>query len=170
MKEIIDWIDNRMYERLGVGKFYGLCKLITDGSELYPRTVATKPEKVTPNDKYSLALYHRLIDASLVENEEISFGRSRKKQNNQRIRTVVMIEEKSEVDISDVYEAIPEEIILCDYKSVWIPADMSLIVDHDAVWTQEFGEANKDKYVMKYRLYALEYTIETVKCNADVCC
>lgn len=173
MKNIIDAIDQRTFELLGVGKFYGLCTLVVDAdrSENYPRTdVPTGAEKVTPNDKYPVAIYHRLLEGGLEENTDISFGRSIKKQNNQRIRTIVIIDFKSNVSISEVYEAIPEEVILCDYKSVLIPGDMGLITDQNSLWEQEWSTAYKDKYQMRYKIYALEYAIQYVKCKADVCC
>lgn len=170
MKEIIDLMDQRIFERLGVGKFYGLCKLTIDKNDTYPRTDNKTPEKVAPNDKYPLAIYHRLLDASIAENEEVSFGRIRKKQNAQQIRTIVLIDVKSNVTIEEVYNAIPEEVILCDYKSIWIPAEISLSFNQEAIREEEWGTAYADKFALRYNLYALEYTIETIKCDADVCC
>ena len=170
MKEIIDLMDQRIFELLGVGKFYGVCKITSSQSEIFPRTDNTKPEKVAPNDKYPVAIYHRLLDGSIADNEDLSFGRTKKRQNVQQIRTIVILDTKSDVTIEDVYEAIPDEVILCDYKSIWINSEINLNYNQNSIREEEWGTAYADKFEMRFNLYALEYSIEYIKCDADVCC
>ncbi len=169
MKDIVDEIDKALVSSIGKGKYYGLCKLVIDSNETYPVTDGITREKVTPNDLYKLAIYHRRLDSSINPDEDNSFGRTLRKRNDQKLRTVVLIEEKSGITIEDVYNALPDFLTIEDkYKSIHIQSDISLIFDHDAVWETEWPAAYKDKYQLRYKVYALEYIVEYITCE-NVC-
>lgn len=165
MKEIIDAIDVATDVNLDEPcKYYGLCdQTIDDQAERYPRTQGDRPEKVTPNDKFELAIYHRRLEGSINEDELLSFGRSKTKKNTQRIRTIVIIHDKCRVFIEDVINALPEKLVVENYKTVYVGVDISLNTNQDQVWVDEWAEAYK-KYQVRYKIYALEYTVEYVKC------
>ncbi len=169
MNAIIDEIDKALTSSLGNGKYYGLCKLVIDDSgTTYPVTEQDTKKKVTPDDLHKLAIYHRRLDSSINPDEVNSFGRTPTKRNDQKIRTVVIIKEDSGIEIEDVYNALPDFVTLDGYKSVFVQSDVSLIVDHDAVWTTEWDKAYKDKYQVRFKIYALEYIIEYITCT-NVC-
>jgi hypothetical protein len=165
MKEIIEAIDTATATSLGEPcKFYGLCQQTIDDQEgNYPRTLADKPEKVTPNDKHELAIYHRLLNGSIAEDGDLSFGRSKTKKNNQTIRTIVIIHDKCRIFIEDIINALPEKLTITDYQTVYVSSEISLNTNQDQIWVDEWAEAYK-KYQVRYRIYALEYIVEYIKC------
>src|SRR6478609_7526893 len=165
MKEIIEAIDIATATSLGEPcKFYGLCEqTIDDQSDKYPRTLADKPEKVTPNDKFELAIYHRLLNGTVAPDEDLSFGREKTKKNVQMIRTIVIIHDKCRLFIEDVYNALPEKLTITGFQTVYVNSEISLNNNQDQVWVDEWAEAYK-KYQVRYRIYALEYTVEYIKC------
>ncbi len=168
MKDIISQIDAAIFAGLGnVGHFHGLCRLIVgdDKAGTYPIKVDKNAYKVAPDDKYELAIYHRLIDSGIVLDEDTSFGRKNSKKNNQKIRTIVIIDQKSNIEISDVYNAIPDKLFIDGYKSIYVDSEVSLDVNQEQVWVAEWAEAYKDKRQMRYFVYALEYTCEFIKCS-----
>lgn len=171
MKDIIAIIDQSIFDQVGFGKFYGLCELVIDDKEAnYPRTLTKPAEKVTPNDRYELAIYHRLMDSPITLDEVTSFGRRGSRKSAQTIRTIVIIDrDKSNLDISDIYESIPEKMELSGYKSVYAHTDMKLDSNFIDVFESEWGNAYKDKIQMRYKIYALEYVVDVIKCIENVC-
>lgn len=174
MTELIDHIEEQIHDCLGDGKYYGLCRLLTDDQGTYPATYASsagKYTKVTPDDKHRILIYHRLLDGSPTVNEDLSFGRSLLFENNQRVRMVVLVDlSEGETVIDSIINAIPDHITQTDldsvdYKSVTIDPSMTLIRDRANIWSTEWGNAYADKYQLRYNIYALEYSINYIRCN-----
>lgn len=174
MVELIDHIDEQIHECLGDGKYYGLCRLLTDDQAIYPATYANsagKYTKVYPDDKYKILTYHRLLDGAPTANPDLSFGRTLSMENRQRVRMVVLIDfSEGETIIDSIINAIPDQITQTDldsvdYKSVTIDPSMSLIRDRANIWSTEWGTAYADKYQLRYNVYALEYSINYIRCN-----
>lgn len=173
MTEIIDFIDNEIYTCLGRGKSYGLCRQVQDDSGIYPATVKTPSKKVTPDDKWKLAWFHRLLENSPDEDEDQTFGRKIAIRNQQQIRTIVVIElGEGETLIDDFINALPDYInetliTETDYRYIQVMKSIS-VSRGDTVWEAEWGQAYKDKHQMRYNIYALEYNIDYIKCQACV--
>lgn len=170
MVEIIDHIEATIHECIGDGEFVGLCRLLTDNQgAIYPATY-DRSATVTPNDQHKVLVYHRLLDGELEASEELSFGRTKSMQNNQRVRMVVLVHfSEGENVIDNIINAIPDEILASDienvdYKSIVTSDSVSLIRDRDSIWTTEWGNAYKDKYQMRYNIYAVEYSINYIRC------
>lgn len=174
MVELIDYIDSKISACIGskVNSF-GLCRQIIDDSAVYPVTVKEPSSNVTPSDKWKITIYHRLLEGSFADSEEFSFGRELLKRNSQNVRMVVFIDlSQGESVIDDIIDAIPTQIELdpdCNYKLSETGPNITLIRDRNGVWEQEFGQAYKDKYQMRYNIYAVEYTIDYIKCPACEC-
>lgn len=169
MIDLINDIDETIHECIGQGKYYGLCRLIDDDKgERYPITSpdsAGKTKKVTPDDSVPVLIYHRLINADVTASEDLSFGRTFHAQIAQRIRTVILVQlSEGEDVINEIISSLPDDIENVDYKYIQVGKDISLIVDSKSIWETEWGNAYKDKYQMRYYLYALEYSIDYIKC------
>lgn len=172
MIDLINDIDETVFTCLGRGKSYGLCRLIEDDKgAMYPVTVSDGPDgnkKVTPEDKWKIVWYHRLINSDVSASEDLSFGRSIHAQVAQRVRTVVVVAISEGQDvINEIISALPDDVENVDYKYIQVGKEISLIVDQKSIWEAEWGNAYKDKHQMRYYLYALEYSIDYIKC--DVC-
>lgn len=169
MVDLIDHIDELIHECLGLGQYQGLCRLIEDDSGIYPVTYPDehgKQLKVTPDDRYPLLIYHRLLDGSFEDSEEFSFGRSMARQNRQAVRMVVVVDFRDGHDYSgQILNALPVSIENVDYKSVTIDSAVTLIRDRKAIWSTEWGEAYADKYQMRYEIFAVEYSINHITCE-----
>lgn len=170
MVEIIDHIDDTLLSCWGKGKFYGLCRLLKDDKGVvYPATYSDN-KKVTPNDKFPIIWYHRLLNSESTEDDDLSYGRSKSVKVGQRIRTVVVVSFlEGETFIDDFINALPGKINPIDfdedYKYIELSKEISLIRDVQSIWETEWGTAYEDKYQMRYNLYALEYDLEYVKCR-----
>lgn len=169
MVDLINDIDDTINDCIGEGKHYGLCRLlIDDQGAVYPATYpdsAGKFTKVTPDDRYKILTYHRLLDGAYEASEELSFGRYMSMENKQAVRLVVLIAfSEGETVIENIVNALPEEVINVDYKSVVVDNAITLIRDRAAIWEAEWGNAYKDKYQMRYNIYAIEYSINYIKC------
>lgn len=171
MVDLINHIESTIGECVGRVKSYGLCRLlIDDNGERYPATLNIQYKKVTPDDKWKVAIYHRLMDGAIEVNEELSFGRSLASENTQSVRMVVLVAlSEGEEVIDQVIDAMPDTIVNVDYKSVVTSGSMTLIRDRAAIWEQEWGQAYADKYQLRYNIYALEYSINYIKCADCVC-
>jgi len=168
--DLINHINTTVENCLGLGgKYYGLCRLIKDDKGVvYPVTYLDNI-KVTPSDKFNLLVYHRLINSETEESEEHSFGRLPAVMNNQRIRTIVIVKfSEGETVIDDFINALPDKIDNVDYRFVELSKNISLIRDVQSIWETEWGNAYDDKYQMRFNLYALEYTLEYIKCSECV--
>lgn len=175
MRDIIDYIDAQLHECFPEAQAFGICHLIADDqSEKYPSTLEENAIKVSPNDKYEVLYYHRLLDADAQADEDLSFGRKKTVVNSQPIRTVIFIRMKED-DLSiieDFINALPETFELDEspstYKKLNVTREVNLIRDSTAIWEDEFSEAYKDKYQKVWNIYALEYSIQIAKCPVCV--
>lgn len=168
MIDLIKNIDSCL-SKCVAGKHYGLCTLVLDNKgEHYPRTVGREAIAVTPNDKYKVMTYHRLLNADFEENEEHSFGRSLSRMNSQTVRLVVVVEiqlDASEGVIEKIVDGLPNEIEGEEYRYAQVGTSVTLIRDAQSVWGTEWGNAYKDKYQMRYNIYAVEYSVGYIKCE-----
>lgn len=178
MSDLIDYIDELIHDCIGDGEFHGLCRLLQDDQgEVYPATYpdsAGKFIKVTPNDRHTVVTYHRLLDGAFEDSETFSFGRTMSVENKQLVRMVVLVHfDEGESVIDNIINALPDQMTPsdignADYKSVIVGPAITLIRDRDSIWTTEWGNAYKDKYQMRYNIYAIEYTISYIKCPSCV--
>lgn len=169
MVDLIHDIDQAI-ETCVTGKFYGLARLLKDDKgDVYPAAYpdgAGEHRKITPQDKYKVLVYHRLLDGSPEYSEEFSFGRSLAFQNVQRVRMVVLVAfSEGEMVIDEIINAMPDFIENVDYKTVSVSGSITLIRDRESIWETEWGNAYKDKYQMRYNIYAVEYSVEYIKCE-----
>lgn len=173
MTEIIDFIDSEIFTCLGKGKYYGLCRLVQANNEIYPVTVKEPSKRISVDDKWNLTWYHRLLENSPEEDEDQTFGRKVAIRNQQQVRTVVIIDLKEgESLIDDFVNGLPDSIDETliteeDYRFIQVMKGISG-QRGDTVWEAEFGEAYKDKYQMRFNIYALEYNIDYIKCQICV--
>lgn len=139
--------------------------MIFDKNQTYYPITADN-EKVFPNDQYDVAWYHRLLNANPEESEEYSFGRKSSVDVNQSIRTVFI----SEIDLGDdlvldFINAMPDKLEFSGYKFIEVSKDISLNRDSGQVWTDEWDNSYRDKYQMIYHIYAIEWTLNYIKCS-----
>lgn len=180
MREIIDQLDKSISCCL-TGKAFGLCRqLIDDKGEVYPATYAdrlNKFEKVTPDDRFKIMWFHRLENSSLSDSESYSFGRTFTKMNGTTIRTILLSEfSKQEDALNSMLEAMigfmspatTAKQLFPDYRFIEFGDSINVSRDRTAIWNAEFGNAYRDKYQMRYNIYAIEYTIDYIKCHECV--
>lgn len=150
-------------------KAYGLCELVTKDDKPNPVTVSLDAKKKSRtvaeiHDRFNGIFYHRELNGNWREDEEFSFGDSLSKRHQKRIRTVLAYKTKlGEGFITDFVTAFPDKITITDYKFVFLTQG-TLIADHEAVFTQEYGNASYEKHRIDWNVYALEYDIEFIKC------
>lgn len=166
MIDLINDINTSIYNCIGgKGKFYGLCRQMMDDNGIYPATVE-KNEKVTPLDKWNILVYHRYLDGSVTDDETFSFGRHPLVKNAQGVRMVVIVAfTEGESAIDDIINGMPDRIENVDYKFSEVGTNITLIRDRHSIWDQEFGAAYRDKYQVRYNIYAVEYTLDYIKCS-----
>lgn len=171
MVEIIDYIDQQIREScLDDIAFFGICHLVEDDNENpYPTQYVANSEKVTPNDKFLITIYHRLLDSPVSPSEEVPFGRKSIPKFSQKVRTVVFIKiSEAHSKIEDIINALPDSFEITGYQNLSVSKEISLAKNQTAIWQDEYGEAYKDRMVKKFRVYALEYDVSYIKCNVCV--
>lgn len=181
MVDIIAHIDKKISECL-TGKSFGLCRqVIDDQGAVYPATYANaqgKYSKVTPDDKWNVIWFHRLMNSDLGDNEDLSFGRRVTKTNNTKVRTVLVSAfSENETPLDKMLDAMIGFMVpvraniacLPDYKYIEFGESVSVSRTRDTVWTEEWGNAYKDKYQMRYNVYAIEFSIDYIKCLQCEC-
>ncbi|OQB12803.1 MAG: hypothetical protein BWY15_02097 [Firmicutes bacterium ADurb.Bin193] len=168
MKEIIDYINQEIENCIDDVNLYGLCHLLEDDSEeVYPSIIGSEGNRVTPDDRHNVTIYHRLLDGDTAPKDETPFGRKSVKKTTQRVRTVIFIKmtvDETEDLINDIINALPESFTLIDYPLAYVSNEISLIRDRSAIWDDEYGTAYKDKYQKRFNVYALEYDCQYIKC------
>lgn len=169
MVDLITYIDNTVKNCVTSAKQYGLCHLLEGDNERYPATVENQAIKAVPDDRYLICTYHRALGGNLDPREDLSFGISPTVQNSQRVRMVVFIKFGSDQSlIDDIINALPDDFEYSGYQFVNVSQNISLNRDRDSVWTSEFDKAYKDRYQMKWFVYAIEYDLQYIKCNVCV--
>lgn len=128
-------------------------------------------EKITPDDRYKIAFYHRLLEETVTDNETYSFGRTKTGLSEQKIRTVLIVDIKKGQKVIDQFlSSFAGEMISNDnYKLAEVGTVISVNKDSTAVWDAEWDKAYKDKYQMRYLLYAVEYSIQFISCVSCEC-
>lgn len=170
MTELIHEIDESIHECIPDATMVGLCHILLSDNDQFPSIIGVQGSKVVPNDKNTITIYHRLINGNYEPREDLQFGRKITRQNQQRIRTVVFIKiDQDQNIIDDIANALPATIRdQSEYSIISVSENVTLIRDRDAIWTEEYSAAYKDKYQVKYHVYALEYDLFYVKCNICV--
>lgn len=165
MTDLIDHIDEQIKTCIGAGiKTFGLCHLIEDDNGVYPATVGKEGIKVAPDNNFNVLIYHRLLNGSIEPREDLSFGRKVTGQTNQRMRMVVFIDISEQALIDDIINALPDVFEIDDYQYCNVSGSIDLIRDSVAVWSEEFSEAYKSRFQKRFHVYAVEYTLEYIKC------
>ncbi len=166
MTELLDYIDDQIASCIDGVNFYGLCHLVEDdNAKNYPATFVQDSEKVSPDDRYLITIYHRILDGNLDPREEVPFGRTVTVQNAQKIRTVVFIKmSESHSKIDDIVNALPDTFEVSGYSFANVSKNIGLQRDQNAIWEDEFGGAYQDKMIKEFYIYALEYDLQYVKC------
>ncbi len=172
MTDLIAHIDEQIKSCLGIEeKFYGLCELQESESETFPYVIGSlRKDRVSANDKYQVAIYHRILSGSLADDENMSFGRTMKKRQTLNVRMVVILDVKlGENYIDKIIFALPDKIDISAYHLAEVGSEISKIIDHPGIAGQEFGEAWADKIsVHRFNLYAIEYQLQYINCLSCV--
>lgn len=170
MTDLLDYIDLQIKSCIGEARMFGLCHLVEDDSaNVYPSTFQERAEKVSPDNRFLITIYHRLLDGNLDAREDISFGRTMTAQNAQKIRTVVFIKmSEGHSKIDDIVNSLPDSFEVDGYQFANVSKSISLDRNQKAVWEAEYGEAYQDKMIKQFLVYALEYDLQYIKCNACV--
>lgn len=169
MSELIDYIDDQIKSCIPECYQYGLCHLLIGDNGTFPATVEKNAKKVSFDDRYEIVTYHRLLNGSPDPREDASFGKTVTVQNNQRVRLVIATKlDSDDARIDDIINAMPDSFEMDDYEFVNVSKNISLIRDRESVWDIEFPQAYRDKYQMKWNLYAVEYDLKYIKCNVCV--
>lgn len=165
MNELIKYIDDQICGCMQV-KSYGLCHLLLGDNEQFPATIVKQAVKAVPDDKFNVTIYHRLLSGTYDNREDLSFGRKIVAQNAQKVRTVIFIKiDSSDTLLDDIINALPDDFESDGFQFANVNKNISLIRDRDAIWTDEYSQAYKDRYQMKFHVYALEYDLQYIKCN-----
>jgi hypothetical protein len=165
LTEIIEYIDQQITGCVADVTSFGICHLVEDGESIYPSTLEEEAEKVSPSEEHTVTIYHRLLNGNPEPREDASFGRTITVQNNQRVRTVVFIEMSASLSlIDDIINALPDVFNISGYSFVNVSKEIDLVRDSRAVWSDEYGDAAKDKFQKRYNIYAIEYNVEYIKC------
>lgn len=171
MTEIIDYINEQFTGSTVFAGVHvnGICKLIVKGDQLHPVNILDD-KQVAPNDRFDGIIYHRLLNDTITDSPDDSFGSVMEKQHAQIIRTVVLIDrKKGEGWIDLLVNLIPKMIDgLTNYKRVDI-GTITKNTDQDAIFNTEFSESGYEKHRAKYLIYALEYSLEYIRCLDTVC-
>lgn len=163
MNELIDHIDDLISEEIDGIKAFGLCETITMDNHIAP--VKDKKLKVSPDDKNQLTTYHKLLNGSYENKEEISFGKKFARVNNQRVRFVIFIQIDEDVTVIDeIINQFPSSLTIDGYNYIAIQNAIAINHDDEAIWQEEFDQAYLDRIRMKYRLYAIEYELQYQLC------
>lgn len=169
MVALIDYIDEQIKDCVPETRQFGLCHLLEGDNEQYPATIEANAKKATPDDKYLISTYHRILNGNIDPREDLSFGKRITGQNNQRMRMVVFVRlYEDETKIDDIINAMPDSFEMTDYEFANVSRNISLLRDRDAIWTQEFSTAYKDRYQKKWNIYAVEYDLQYIRCNVCV--
>lgn len=166
MTDLINYIDTQICECVDGVKSFGLCHLLLGDNEQFPATVEKQAVKAVPDDRFEITIYHRLLNGAYDFREDLSFGRSITTQNAQKVRTVIFIKiDSSDSLIDDIINALPDDFEVTNFQFTNVSKNISLIRDRDSIWTEEYSSAYKDKYQMKFHVYALEYDLQYIKCK-----
>lgn len=165
MKLIMDQLDSDMLGLLpneGI-RFFGLAQLVTKDDQPNPVTIEDN-KQIAINDRYEAIVYHRILNGSLAPAEDRQFGTKLGRKMIQNMRTIVAYKAgKGEEWIQTFCNNFPEEVNVSGYDFIDIP-DLSLIADQVAVYNAEFGINNYEKHIQDWNIYALEYSVEFIKC------
>lgn len=146
---------------------FGLCHLIEDKNGVYPATVEAEATAVSPDSQERIVIYHRALNGQIAPREDLSFGRGLTGQTNQSVRTVVFIDiNEDQNKIDDIINALPDSFEVEGYQFCNIAPEISLIRDRDAIWEEEFSGSYKSRFQKRFQVYALEWTLEYIKCHA----
>ena len=166
MTDLITYIDNQICECVDGIKSFGLCHILQGDNEQFPATIGKNGVRAVPNDSFEITMYHRLLNGNYDPREDLSFGRRIVAQNAQKIRTVIFIKiDSSDKLIDDIANALPDYFKSTGFQFVNVSKNISLIRDREAIWSEEYSQAYKDRYQMKFHLYALEYDVQYIKCK-----
>ena len=155
-------------------KCWGLARLVEYDNEQLPTSYkqdGSQGEKITPNDRYGVAFYHRLLDVSGSDNDTFSFGRNDSILLDQKIRTILIVDIKKGDKVIDNFIGAfaGQPITNSNYKYVELGTSYSITKDSNVIWDAEWSKAYKDKYQMRYLLYAIEYSIQYLTCQNCEC-
>lgn len=168
MTELLDYIDNTIKNCITEVKQFGLCHLLDSDNERYPATLGKQGKKVTPDDRFKVVMYHRLLAGSPDERPDLSFGKNPVRQNDQRVRSVVFVKLDDDSRIDDIVNAYPGDFETTNYYFANVSSNMTLIRDRDAIWNEEFSQSYKDRYQLIWNIYAIEFDLQYIKCNVCV--
>src|SRR5690348_7767335 len=169
MTELLTSIDCLISACLPAAKCWGLARLIEDDNGKYPCTYkqdGSQGEKITPNDRYGIAFYHRLLDSTPADNDTYSFGRSKTQLIEQKVRTILIVDIKKNQKVLDQFLSSFAGETLDDttYRFAQVGSSFSVNRDSTVVWEAEWDKAYKDKFQMRYFVWAIEYSVEYISC------
>lgn len=146
-------------------KAYGLCELIKKQNQPIPTTVDSTRKTAEIRSEFDGVFYHRLLSASLLQDEDMSFGDELSDRISARLRTVLAYKVHLGEDfIFDFGKVIPQKIELNGFKFIQRSAAMDLIADHEAVHDQEWGATDYERHRTPWNIFAIEYNVEFILC------
>lgn len=151
-------------------RFHGLCQPVIKGNQTHPVTVLDK-KQVSIDSRWDAICFHRLNGtASITPSDEQDFGRSLGRKRVQPMRTFIAHKvNKGEEWIDTFINNIPAHISLVDvnnsplYEFIDI-GELSLLTDQVSIYNEEFGDNNYEKHIQNWNVYALEYSVEFIRC------
>lgn len=145
---------------------YGLCELIKKADQQTPVSVDVTRKPATFNSAMNGHFYHRLVSSSQAEDVDMSFGVDISDRVSPRLRTFIAYKiALGEEFIFDFISAIPKKVVMDGYKFIHRSSSLDLIVDHEAVYNQEYGETTPyERHRTVYNIFAVEYNLDFILC------
>lgn len=169
MTDLITYIDNTIKNCLTEAKQFGLCHLIESDNEKFPVTIERKAKKAIPDDRFLLCMYHRLLSGDHDPREDASFGKKITVQNKQKIKTIIFLQlGQDDSKIDDIINVLPNSFEMDGYGFVNVNKNITLNRDRKVIWLDEFSDAYRDRYQMKWHIYSFEFNLEYIKCHVCI--
>jgi hypothetical protein len=160
IKNIINAIDRSLAMSYS-GKYYGVAELVNSQAERFPVTIATRRDRINPADTWQLQTYHRILNSVQLPTQE-EFGRDLAYQIT--VRMVII----TNVDLGEDFiyrfaNDMPAQINEASGFGI-LEDGIQINNDHEAIATQEFGQAWEDKHRLTKNIWAVDYNISLTYC------
>jgi len=146
-------------------KFFGLAELATKADQPHPVTINDRVQ-IAINDRYDGIFYHRLLSSGLTQPENLQWGNVSLSLYRSRMKSILAfkVRKLAEEFIYDFVNAMPDILTVTNYKSVDVTNDVTILADQESVYRGEFGKGDYEKHILTWNIYAIEYTVEFIKC------
>lgn len=168
MKKVSEKIDQWAEENYGTIRhnFFGFCDLVKRNDQPMPSTVPDK-KQVALDNNFDLITWQRLstqIETSSDEN--FSYGKKIAKKQTADLRYVIAVKASlGEEFIIEFNDSLPGQLIVPDYKYVFVTEARIVDADHESVYNTELGETEYEKHRFAWNIYAILLKIEMLNCK-----